>query len=62
MGDLVDETLRGIRERLRELAPAVAEYGRLEAAYAALDGSAEGSGEARKAGADTTRRARRGGD
>ena len=58
MGDLVDETLRGIRERLKELAPAVAEYGRLEAASAALDGSGGGSGEARKAGADTARRKR----
>jgi hypothetical protein len=61
MGDLVDETLRGIRERLKELAPAVAEYGRLEAAYAALDGSGSGSDQARKAGADTARRERGGG-
>jgi hypothetical protein len=58
MGDLVDETLRGIRERLKELAPAVAEYGRLEAAYAALDGPSGGSGEGRKAGADTAGRRR----
>ena len=58
MGDLVDETLRGIRERLKELAPAVAEYERLEAAYAALDGSGAGSGERREAGADTARRKR----
>jgi hypothetical protein len=54
MGDLVDETLRGIRERMKELAPAVAEYRRLEAAYAALDGS----GGRRDTGADTARRQR----
>jgi hypothetical protein len=58
MGDLVDETLRGIRERLKELAPAVAEYKRLEAAYAALDGSGAGSGERLEAGADIARRKR----
>ena len=58
MGDLVDETLRGIRERMKELAPAVAEYRRLEAAYAALDGSGRASGEPRKAGGDTGGRRR----
>jgi hypothetical protein len=45
MADLVDETVRGIRARLRELAPAVAEYERLQAAYAALDGSGSSVGE-----------------
>jgi hypothetical protein len=58
VGDLVDETLRGIRERMKELAPAVAEYRRLEAAYAALDGSGAGSGAGRNAGAETARRER----
>ena len=47
MADLVDETLRAVRARLRELAPMVAEYKRLESAYAALDG----------AGAEAIRRA-----
>lgn len=37
MGDLVQETVRGIRARLKELAPVVAEYERLQAAYAALE-------------------------
>ena len=31
MGDLVVETVRGIRARLNELRPAVAEYERLQA-------------------------------
>jgi hypothetical protein len=53
MGDLVDETLRGIRARLKELAPSVAEYERLQAAYAALDGASGESGEGRNAGART---------
>jgi hypothetical protein len=39
MADLIEETARGIRARLKELAPLVAEYERLEAAYAALDGA-----------------------
>jgi hypothetical protein len=39
MADLVEETARGIRARLKELAPLVAEYERLEAAYAALEGA-----------------------
>ena len=38
MADLVDEMVQGIRARLNELAPAVAEYERLQAAYAALEG------------------------
>jgi hypothetical protein len=50
MGDLVDDTLRGIRARLQELAPAVAEYERLQAAQAALDGPAGARGQ-RAAGA-----------
>jgi hypothetical protein len=60
MGDLVQETVRGIRARLRELAPVIAEYERLEAAYAALDATAaEDVGVRRSAGAGT--RARQGG-
>jgi hypothetical protein len=39
MPDLIEETVRGIRARLKELAPVVAEYERLQAAYAALDSS-----------------------
>jgi hypothetical protein len=45
MVDLVDEMVRGIRARLNELAPAVAEYERLQAADAALDGSGGQSSE-----------------
>jgi hypothetical protein len=61
MDDLVEETERGIRARLRELAPVVAEFERLEAAYAALDGSgADGVGDRRSAKAGT--RAREGGN
>jgi hypothetical protein len=57
MGDLVEETLRGVRARLGELAPIVAEYERLEAAYEALDGSGgRGAGEGRLSGASTTGR------
>jgi hypothetical protein len=36
MADLVEETVQGIRARMSELAPVVAEYERLHAAYAAL--------------------------
>jgi hypothetical protein len=50
MGDLVDDTLRGIRARMKELAPAVGEYERLQAAFAALDGAGGESGDGRKAG------------
>lgn len=45
MADLVEETVRGIRARLSELAPLVAEYERLQAAYAALGGHGAGSGD-----------------
>jgi hypothetical protein len=38
MADLVQETVQGIRARMSELAPVVAEYERLQAAYAALAG------------------------
>ena len=38
MADLVEETVRGIRARMSELAPVVAAYERLQAAYAALEG------------------------
>jgi hypothetical protein len=51
MGDLVEETVRGIRARLKELAPAMAEYERLQAAYEALDSGGVQSGERRSAGA-----------
>jgi hypothetical protein len=56
MGDLVDETVRGIRARLKQLAPAVAEYERLEAAYAALGAASSDSGD-RPAGSSGERRA-----
>jgi len=61
MTDLVDETLRGIRARLQELAPAVAEYERLEAAYAALDG-AGGAPEPAARRSSGAQPRRRGGD
>ena len=38
MADLVEETVQAIRARMSELAPAVAEYERLQAASAALEG------------------------
>ena len=43
MADLVDQTVQGIRARMSELAPAVVEYERLQAAYAALEGRGAGS-------------------
>jgi hypothetical protein len=51
MSDLVEETVRGIRARLKELAPVVGEYERLQAAYAALDGAGAGMGHQRSVGA-----------
>ena len=48
MADLVEE-VQGIRARLHELAPVVAEYERLQAAYAALEGSGADSGGGRPA-------------
>ena len=59
MGDLVEETVRGIRARLKELRPAMAEYERLQAAYEALDGGGVEPEAQRSAGAAT--RARRSG-
>jgi hypothetical protein len=59
MGDLVDEMVRGIRVRLKELRPAMAEYERLQAAYEALDGGGAESGARRSAG-DATRGQRSG--
>ena len=60
MADLAEETLRQLRGRLKQLAPAVSEYERLQAAYAALDGAGgHGADERRSAGAATTRRPRR---
>ena len=60
MADLAEETLRQLRGRLKQLAPAVSEYERLQAAYAALDGAGgQGADERRSAGAATTRRPRR---
>jgi hypothetical protein len=54
MADLVEETVRGIRARLKELAPAVSEYERLQAAHAALGASgAESVRAPRPAGAGT---------
>ena len=57
MADFLDEKKREIDARLKELRPLVEEFHRLEAAAAALDGVAGGSGRA----ATTTpaRRARR---
>src|SRR3954447_19240594 len=45
MADLVEEMVQGIRARLSELAPVVAEYERLTAAYAALEGPGADSGD-----------------
>ena len=42
MADLVEETVQGIRARMSELAPVVAEYERLQAAYTALEGPGAG--------------------
>ena len=64
MADLVDEIVQGIRARLKELAPAAAEYERLQAADAALDGSGDQSSEpspARAAAQPRRRRRARGG-
>jgi hypothetical protein len=47
MADLVDETAQGIRARMSELAPVVAEYKRLQAAYAALEGSGADAADGR---------------
>ena len=59
MSDLVEETVRGIRARLKELAPVVGEYERLQAAYAALDGAGAGMGHQRSVGAGTRERPRK---
>jgi hypothetical protein len=59
MGDLVEETVRGIRARLKELAPAKAEYERLAAAYEALGGDGVEAGARRSTGGD--KRGRRSG-
>jgi hypothetical protein len=56
MSDLVEETVRGIRARLKELAPVVAEYERLQAAYAALDGAGANPGVQPSVGAGTRER------
>jgi len=55
MADFLDEKKREIDARLKELRPLVEEFHRLEAAAAALDGVAGGSGRAA-----TTTPARRG--
>jgi hypothetical protein len=60
MADLLEETVRGIRARLEELAPVVAEYERLQAAYDALDG-AGGRLDERPAAGDAASGRRRGG-
>lgn len=63
MADLVEETVRQIRARLKELAPVVAEYERLEAAYAALDGGGRQGARGRgPAGAAPAARRRSAGD
>jgi hypothetical protein len=46
-------TVQGIRARLSELAPVVAEYERLQAAYTALEGSSADSADRLSAGAGT---------
>jgi hypothetical protein len=61
MADLVEETVRGIRARLRELAPVIAEYERLQAAYAALDGPSREGGDRRSGTAGTRARQPTGG-
>ena len=53
MADLVEETVQGIRARMSELAPVVAEYERLQAAYAALEGPGADSRDRLSARADT---------
>ena len=66
MADLVDETVRAIRARMSELAPVVAEYERLQAASAALEGPGADSADRRSAragargGQDTSARRGRG--
>jgi hypothetical protein len=52
MRDLIEETLQGIRARMSELAPVVAEYERLQAAYAALEspGADSAAGVSARAG------------
>jgi hypothetical protein len=59
MADLVEEMVLGIRARMSGLAPVVAEYERLQAAYAALEGPGADSADrvsaragARDGGAD----------
>jgi hypothetical protein len=47
MADLVEDTVQGIRARMSELAPVVAEYERLQAAYAALEGRGVDAGDGR---------------
>ena len=61
MGDLVEEMMQGIRARLTELAPVKAEYERLQAAYAALDGPDVELGN-RRSSARTQARRRGGAD
>jgi hypothetical protein len=61
MADLVAETVQGIRARLRELAPVVAEYERLLSAYAALEGSGADPGDGRPARAGAPSRRATGG-
>jgi hypothetical protein len=56
MADLVEATVREIRARLKELAPVVSEYERLEAAYAALDGAGDESGGGRRSAGPRTAR------
>ena len=55
MGDLVDETVQGIRALLTELAPVVAQYERLQAAYAVLEGRGADSGNRQTARAGARR-------
>jgi len=56
MTDFLEEKKKEINARLKELRPLVAEYHRLEAAAAALDGVGEGGSGSRPAA--TTRRTR----
>ena len=64
MADLVEETVLAIRARMSELAPVVAEYERLQAAYAALEGPGAESADRLSAragargGRDTSARSR----
>ena len=49
MADLIEETVQAVRSRMSELEPVVAEYERLQAASAALEGHGEESADQQSA-------------